>query len=598
MDTVYDIPFVLQLIKPFPKKEIQHATYFCLEENQLWKDDKVTLYAEENDEIEIFFNSNDPDARLYLDALDIMPLDSDNNMIDEEGCIYRVPSENSFILYKCNAGYDALRVDVFKISILCQGKWYYGTFQILPKPLSLQEWSMMKEDLEEEICGLAQDIVRRNIGIGKVFLGNMPPKILYDFLVIKKYSRNVLMALIDISENPRSEIKTKYTNVLKSKSGNCTFDSETVKRYAMRSGSEPTFKVPIKEIQFDIQDNRLLKMIIEEYEYKLNLFIDLLENIEKYNKVPNSGGTKQYKYVWIKSLTDFKEMALKLRNMTAILKTKDWYSNVSKIVEAHIPHSFIMDTRYNVLYQMYTDLKKENISIELDPEFSYTWKRSSYMYEMWCYFKLCRLLLEKYECDTKQWEYIFSDKVLFPFLEEGTNLKFESENIRLELVYDKLLPLNEKNTSMENPLFVARHHSELKTHNRPDIVINVFDKNIEWYLGSIVLECKYRKLNSFWDEKSIRSSRGQLEGYYNNARSIFLLGNFGKELQMRPVTKVFALTPDYSGDGKEQKDFNILVKGFKPTNDNIGTLKEDIFEEIASLENRALSLKGLLKKET
>ena len=591
MDIVYKLPFILHLIKCFPQKSIQDAKYFCEYEQQLWKENIITLSAEENDEIEILFDSTDVNARLYLDALDIMPLDNENMMVDEEGHIYRKPSKNAFILYKSDSRYDSLRVDVFKISIFCEGRWYYGAFQILPKPMSSDEWYMMRDDLEKEIRGLAQDIVRRNIGIGKFRDGKIPPKALYDFFVIKKYSKNVLMSLIDISEHPRNEIQTQYENVSKNNSGKFKFDAETVKRYTMRSGSEPIFKVPIKAINYDIQDNRLLKMIIEEYECKLNLFIELLNTVEKYTTSSNSDETKQYTYTWTTSISDFKEMALKLRKMTSILKTQDWYSKVSKVVKPYVPHSFIMDTRYNVLYQMYLELKKEEMYIELDPEFSYTWKRSSYLYEMWCYFKICRILLNKYEICTKDWNYIFSDKMLFPFLEAGTVVQFENEHIKLELVYDKVLPLDKAKTSENKPLFIAKHHSEYRTHNRPDIVINVYDKDIDWYLGSIVLECKYRKLNSFWNENSLRSSRGQLESYYNNARSIFLLGGLGDKLQIHPVTKVFVLTPDDLGDGKEQTDFNILVKEFKPTYEERQMLEEELFMEIVKLEDRGISLK-------
>lgn len=588
MAIVSEFPFELKLIQKFPVLTIQNAEKFCMNEKQIWEDNFVTLFAEENDEIDIYFNSNDKDARLYLDALDIMPNDDANIFEDENGRIYRTISDSCFVLYKSNAGYDALRVDSFKISIYCQKEWYYGVFQILPKPMSLSEWHMMKNDLEDEIRGLAQDIVRRNIGIGDIYSEKLPPKIVYDFMVMKRYSKKVMMALMDISEHPRSEIITKYENISTSKSDSYKFDAETVKRYVMKSGSEATFKVPVKSINYDTQDNRLLKMILLDYENKLDQFVGLIENVEKYSNSPNSGGSLQYKISWNKSLGEFKNMAVKLRKMTAILKAQDWYSEIGIYREPYIPHSFILDTRYNILYQMYLDLKKEELNVELDSEFSYTWKRSSYMYEMWCFLKVCRIILSEYELVTTSWNFIFSDKVLFPFLEEGTKLEFEKNNIRIEVIYDKCLPLKQEKTSINNPLFMAKHHSDLRTHNRPDILINVYEISKQWYLGSIILECKYRKINSFWQETSSRSSRGQLETYYNNARSSFLLGGIGETLQIHPVTKVFVLTPDDFGEGKEQKDFNIVIKSYKASDakDRQETVKEDLIKEIRLLERR------------
>lgn len=595
MDIVSNIPFELKLIRKFPQETEERATYFTNNEEEIWNGDSITLTAEENDEIEIYFNALDSNARLYLEALDIMPLDDSNIKEDRYGRIYRIPSNDNFTLYKSNAGYDALRVDVFKIAVFCENEWFFGIFQILPKPVSVAEWHMMRDDLEREIRGLAQDIVRRNMGLGDGKSEKLPPKALYDFLVINKYSKNVLMALVDIADNPRNEIMTTYESRAKNKSGNYKFDSETIKRYVMKSGAEPTYKVPIKTNSFDIQDNRLLKMIISEYENKLDQFIELIEEVEQFSNSPNSGGSVQYKNTWNESLSSFKESAFKLRKMTSILRNKEWFSKVGMLSEPYIPHSFILDSRYNMLYQMYLKLKREELCIELEPQFSYTWKRSSYMYEMWCYFKVCRFILRNYELVATDWNFVFSDKVLFPFLKEKTTIVFEDGKSRIEIVYDAILPMEKSQTNLNNPLFIAKHHSSYRNHNRPDIVLNVYDKESNWYLGTIILECKYRKLYSFWSEGSTRSSREQLEAYYNNARSAYLLNGLGERFQMHPVTKVIALTPDEQGEGREQQDFYILVKELKPSpsDDNVNSLGKEILVQIHELENRFEKIKEL-----
>ena len=595
MAIVSDLPFTLRLIKNFPSISVQEAMLFSDNEKEIWKDGFITLSVEENDEIEIYFNSQDRNAKLYLEALDIIPLADDNIYEDESGRLYRTISDTQFALYKSNAGYDALRVDTFKISVYCDAEWYYGTFQILPKPMSMSEWQMMRNDLEKEIRGLAQDIVRRNIGIGEFKRGNIPPKVIYDFFVIKKYSCKVMMALMDIADNPRSEIVTQYKQVVNNKSDIYQFDAETVKRFATKSGSEPIFKVPVKTMSYDIQDNRLLKMILIEYEDKLKQFVALIDEVEKFSNIPNSGGTAQYELAWNKSLSEFKIIAIKLMKMTAIIKSQDWYAKVGIYKEPYVPHSFILDCRYSLFYQMYLDLKKDKINIELNPEFSYTWKRSSYMYEMWCFLKICRIFMSEYEFESTEWDKIFADKVIFPFLASGTKMKFEKNNIHLEVVYDKCLPLKGDDTSIDNPLFMAKNSASNKSHNRPDILLNVYEKTRGWYLGTIIVECKYRKLNSFWQENSERSSRGQLQTYYNNARSSVLLGGYGDVLSMRPVTKIIVLTPDDLGEGKEQQDFEILVKGFKAANDDdrVDSLKNLLHAEIDALENRFVKLQEL-----
>ena len=257
MVTAPDLPFKLRVIKRFPNISCQEGVLFSTDVKEIWKEGIITLSIEENDDIEILFDSEDANARLYLEALDIVPIDDRKVLYDEKGYIYRTPDSVPFILYKGNNGYDALCVDTFQISIFCYDTWYYGAFQVLPKPMNINEWVMMKDELEKEMVGLAQDIVRRNIGIGKLKEGDLPPKILYDFIVIKKYAPSVLGALLDIAENPRCEIITRYKKMANNR--NCRLDEESVRRFATRAGSEATYKVPEKVTNYDIQDNRLLK---------------------------------------------------------------------------------------------------------------------------------------------------------------------------------------------------------------------------------------------------------------------------------------------------------------------------------------------------
>lgn len=555
------LPFKLHVIKKFPKETYQEGVLFFDNEKEIWEKEIVTLSIEENDEIDVLFESEDENAKLYLKALDIVPIDDRKITYDSEGNIYRQPSSEPFVLYRSNKKFDALCVDQFQISIYCYENWYYGTLQVLPKPMNSSEWTMMKDDLEKEMVGLAQDIVRRNIGLGNQKYGDIPPRILYDFIVIRKYARSVLPALMDIVENPRCEIVTQYKNVGNNK--NCRLDEESIRRYVTRAGSEATYKVPIKVINYDIQDNRILKNIIIDYENRLNHFLKLLVELRAYTSNFDFEKTVQYKNEWKRSILEFESVAQRLKKMTSLIKTQEWYFDIEKVSRPYIPHSFIMDARYNTLYQMYLELKREDFKVEFDPEFSYTWKRSSYLYEMWCYLKLVHLLSKKYEMNELDWTSVFSGKILFPFLNTGTSIELKNEDIKLEVVFDKPLVFEKTKTDIYSPLYVAKTQEYSKIHNRPDILIYVYDAKNGWYLGSIVLECKYRKLDSIESDNQ-RGSIGQLQAYYNNTRSEYLFGGWGKKFNMRPVKKVIVLTPDVKGNGKSHDDFSILFKSFKP----------------------------------
>ena len=94
MDIVSSLPFTLKLIQEYPMYRETSALNFSLDEKEIWVNGFVTLEAEENDEIDLLFDSDDSNARLYLDALDIVPIDDTNVQEDEYGKLYlKVSSE-------------------------------------------------------------------------------------------------------------------------------------------------------------------------------------------------------------------------------------------------------------------------------------------------------------------------------------------------------------------------------------------------------------------------------------------------------------------------------------------------------------------------
>ena len=91
MDTVSKLPFVLSV-------NGNSCEQFATSEEKIYYDDFATIKIVENEEVTIFFNSSDGSARLYLDALDILP-DGNDVLIDEEGRIYRLASATPFPLF-------------------------------------------------------------------------------------------------------------------------------------------------------------------------------------------------------------------------------------------------------------------------------------------------------------------------------------------------------------------------------------------------------------------------------------------------------------------------------------------------------------------
>ena len=75
MDIVSRTPFTLKLIQRFPGYKESVGSKFSMNERDIWENGFYTLAAEENETLEVLFDSADKNARLYLEALDVMPYD-------------------------------------------------------------------------------------------------------------------------------------------------------------------------------------------------------------------------------------------------------------------------------------------------------------------------------------------------------------------------------------------------------------------------------------------------------------------------------------------------------------------------------------------
>ena len=581
MDTAYNLPFQAYLIVN-PNTSAQKIDFGPWGDIQLShepEEDCATI--KENDEMDLYFNSTDKEARLYLDALECCP-SSNRIMVDDEGFVYCTPGEEVIKLYRSDSSYDALRVDVLQISVMCGLNSYFSFLKIAPKQLSLEEWKIMRDDLETEIQGLAQDIVRRNIGLGDEAKGLLPPDDLYAFLIINKNAHAIMSALLDIKDKPKYKLKKRYEEVDESK--NREIDTETVKKYLQRGAVNHTLFVPRRDIVYDIQENRLLKKIIKAYDEKLAHFIDVICSTLNYRKQRLTRYPKHslYDEKYIQGLESYLATAEKLKKITNIIKSAEWFQTVKNPEDMFIPHSFAVDSRYGSLYRMYSEMNKRNFSVQLDPQYSYSWKKSSSLYEMWCYICICRSFLQEYTEVGLRVQDIFMKDHLFPFLKSGTKILLENEDSAVEIIYDSVLPKKSEQVKLYgHPLYITGKHT------RPDICINMYSKKSGWYVGSFIIECKYRSLKAFWYGNTW-SSREQIKAYHNDSKSpLFFNGFLDLFTSSRPVLHVFTFTPDIF-DEREYSDDQVTLLTFRPTRDR--NIVEKVCERLIDEVSNAVKL--------
>lgn len=581
MDTAYNLPFQAYLIVN-PNTSAQKIDFGPWGDIQLShepEEDCATI--KENDEMDLYFNSTDKEARLYLDALECCP-SSNRIMVDDEGFVYCTPGEEVIKLYRSDSSYDALRVDVLQISVMCGLNSYFSFLKIAPKQLSLEEWKIMRDDLETEIQGLAQDIVRRNIGLGDEVKGLLPPDDLYAFLIINKNAHAIMSALLDIKDKPKYKLKKRYEEVDESK--NREIDTETVKKYLQRGAVNHTQLVPRRDIVYDIQENRLLKKIVKAYDEKLAHFIDVIYSTLNYRKQRLTRYPKHslYDEKYIQGLESYLATAEKLKKITNIIKSAEWFQTVKNPEDMFIPHSFAVDSRYGSLYRMYSEMNKRNFSVQLDPQYSYSWKKSSSLYEMWCYICICRSFLQEYTEVGLRVQDIFMKDHLFPFLKSGTKILLENEDSAVEIIYDSVLPKKSEQVKLYgHPLYITGKHT------RPDICINMYSKKSGWYVGSFIIECKYRSLKAFWYGNTW-SSREQIKAYHNDSKSpLFFNGFLDLFTSSRPVLHVFTFTPDIF-DEREYSDDQVTLLTFRPTRDR--NIVEKVCERLIDEVSNAVKL--------
>lgn len=348
--------------------------------------------------------------------------------------------------------------------------------------------------------------------------------------------------------------------------------------------TEKTETAIFKFFRYHSQKNklfyRLLKKIIKAYDEKLAHFIDVIYSTLNYRKQRLTRYPKHslYDEKYIQGLESYLATAEKLKKITNIIKSAEWFQTVKNPEDMFIPHSFAVDSRYGSLYRMYSEMNKRNFSVQLDPQYSYSWKKSSSLYEMWCYICICRSFLQQYTEVGLRVQDIFMKDHLFPFLKSGTKILLENEDSAVEIIYDSVLPKKSEQVKLYgHPLYITGKHT------RPDICINMYSKKSGWYVGSFIIECKYRSLKAFWYGNTW-SSREQIKAYHNDSKSpLFFNGFLDLFTSSRPVLHVFTFTPDIF-DEREYSDDQVTLLTFRPTKDRdiVEKVCERLIDEVSN----------------
>lgn len=538
MDIVSNLPFRLTFSDTH--YNTIHCNCFSEDLFQIYQSEKVTAEIEENEEIWVMFDSHDENARFYLEALDAIP-ERYGIRLDEQDKLFKSPSRISFPLFINNGEFDALCVDRYVMKIVCFGKEYYGILSVRPKQLEQGEWAIMKNELEQEMKDLGKQALRKHRKMDADHTISKEEWYILDFL--HKRKDWILAALQDILDHPKYKIETKYQRTVSQRPSR---NNRKTIQYMLQKGESDRKLLIYKEISYNISENQFLKMVMEYCKKRVKPILEKVSLL-----------LKDERDYWDKEkLLSYWQSGSSICKFISFLEEKKWYQDVTGHISRQLSRAVFMDDRYGYIYTVYHELlhpKKVDMDVTVHTA---AWKPSSQLYEMWCYIKLCRMFEEKWERKSKELSHCFHYENGMPILEEGSYMEYGKEEISVKLFYNPILPRTSQMTD-----FKERPYYMLNSHVQPDIVVHIYQDATATYLGSLVLECKYRKVRSFWNGSTM-SSKDQITSYWHGSKSHYFLGKIGTLLDVRPVRGVYVLTPD--APFEEQMDEKIQLTSIRP----------------------------------
>ncbi len=565
---------------PFKSNEYKITTFYSSRE-QMRDTFKYSFSLKELDSFYLYFDSDDSDAKLYMDGLEFIPdnISKHSNTYED----YLSPSKNYYPMYIYDSGCYPFRVGIYEIRIEEYGQVYYALLRIEPRHINSEEWVLLRDDLEMELRGLSQDLVRKKIGFGDNVFASLPVGILQEFLIINKYANNLLGALIDLKDRPNFKIEKEYKKRELCEAKN--IDNVTIKDYLIKGSESDRYLIPDRIVSYDLQENRWIKKIIETYEENLNKFLESI-HYSKLAIISEIESSEQHEYALteaavkknlLEQLDIYESTAVKILKISNILKLQEWYNKVTPLKDGYTPHVLVMDARYGVLYNLYNDLKSKKFNVDIDKNYAYVWKNTYKLYEIWCFIKIYKMLISDTLNFNPQYDMVINNEhsILIPMIAPGTCLTFKKNNIIIKLYYDKIIPNTyEKTDCHSDPIFTSGRH------NKPDARLDIYIDNL--YIRSIIFEFKYRTINNFWNKNNNTASYDQIISYKDNTKSIYI-ENYKpkKSMRFRPVEEVWVLHPTY--------DKNENVQTLEKFNEGVKIVRmrpgEDLQEIVVNLNN-------------
>lgn len=584
MATLAKIPFCLEV----RKKSLDDKNY----ENLVLKDFfesildlkqqyKPELRILENRNLSIRLTSSNMDATLDMDGFDGL---DDHNIVHVDGTYLK--ASDSFVQV-FSGDLFPLPPGLYVLKVAVKGKAYYTGFEVVSSVMGDSGlWKSMISDIMNYIPRQSVDYVYIKSDAKQFAYNEVTPHMLWKIVVLNESYARVVAALNDIRNNPHNRLIKRY----KLFSYRNRRENDARSKILNASKYHPSSKtfVPQKELSFDLLENRYLKKVLLDFEKRTQQCLDeansdMLTVSSDLKNIKFEGEKKQPEYIRKCKVNSFlRNQCIKIKRLKTAIKNLMQVKWIKELPAFHGPvvsTQNFSDPRYNVIFSLYSKLDCISRDYSNNKNMSLLWKRTSLMYEYWNIILLVKSVLENGFIFQSSDVAKMTDKgLVFRELVSGCNFSFSSGNGEyvLKLYYEKEVPrvdfsipdkkqaekdAQSRTNKYDQPLYT------LKPNNKPDCIIDCYqcDKygKISSYLGSLIIDFKYRKRMTLWDDyneyiyQDTRNNLGKCKSEtctsqfkaYKDMRTIFFgdcigIYNYVSDKYIRPVHEVWVMYPN------------------------------------------------------
>lgn len=521
------------------------------------------------------FMSEDRNDKLFIKELDDFNIEG--RIESEKDSYYFPPANDEIFIFNISEEKDVPLVPGFYyFHVEHQGVLYCSPINIIPKDLTTSEWEKMREEIEATVRGLSTEFIKRS-GVTGI---NNDSNSEHSVMLLEKIDQfyEEIPKLLSSLEKIKNETKFKISKnyIWKPNGSKAIIDCKTIQMMQIHPEKKDWLYSPQRFLEYNIPENQWIKFILQDYKSFSRKSINFLRKIEEEisNEVKkesrysfyrtsarNNFREKRHENLLFEKQEEIKRLSSFINYIEDFLRS-DSFNKISDEKPRFIPKSLILAPHYNKVYKAYLMLHDKKDSLKLDKPYRYFWRSTELLYEIWSYIKTIEALMNKGFEPISGWIFNTSEYAeILPFLKDGTKVTLRKDDIRLDVVFNEKLKTKSFRNTLEFPL------KTYSNRNKPDIRIDIFMSELPSYIGSIILDAKYKRLHNIISSNYGHKQLNQLRDYRKAVFSSIIDFDEISMKQTDTVQAVFAVYPIKDRESSEERSFdeeNILFSELRP----------------------------------